>query len=74
MLREASYLTISLLQSFFILPPFFFVLIGLHLSLIFDWFKTKDLQILMFNPFKPEFTIVIAIHYKTRIAVAILDL
>ena len=26
------------------------------------------------NPFKPEFTIVIFIHYKTRIAVAILDL
>ena len=27
-----------------------------------------------FNPFKPEFTIVIYIHYKPRIAVAILDL
>ena len=27
-----------------------------------------------FNPFKPEFTIVIFIHYKPRIAVAILDL
>ena len=26
------------------------------------------------NPFKPEFTIVIFIHYKSRIAVAILDL
>ena len=26
------------------------------------------------NPFKPEFTIVIIIHYKPRIAVAILDL
>ena len=26
-----------------------------------------------FNPFKPEFTIVIFIHYKPRIAVAILD-
>ena len=26
------------------------------------------------NPFKPEFTIVIFIHYKARIAVAILDL
>ena len=26
------------------------------------------------NPFEPEFTIVILIHYKTRIAVAILDL
>ena len=27
-----------------------------------------------FNPFKPEFTIVIFTHYKPRIAVAILDL
>ena len=27
-----------------------------------------------FNPFEPEFTIVISIHYKSRIAVAILDL
>ena len=26
------------------------------------------------NPFKPEFTIVVFIHYKPRIAVAILDL
>ena len=26
------------------------------------------------NPFKPEFTVVISIHYKPRIAVAILDL
>ena len=26
------------------------------------------------NPFKPEFTIVIFIHYKQQIAVAILDL
>ena len=31
-------------------------------------------QILTFNPFKPEFTNVILIHYKLRIAVAILDL
>ena len=29
---------------------------------------------LLFNPFKPEFTIVIFIYYKPRIAVAILDL
>ena len=28
---------------------------------------------LLFNPFKPEFTIAIFIHYKPRIAVAILD-
>ena len=26
------------------------------------------------NPFKPEFTIVICIHYKPRIAASILDL
>ena len=29
---------------------------------------------LTLNPFKPEFTIVIFIHYKPRIAGAILDL
>ena len=29
---------------------------------------------LYLNPLKPEFTIVIFIHYKPRIAVAILDL
>ena len=29
---------------------------------------------LVFNPLKPEFTIVIFIHYKPRIAVAILNL
>ena len=28
----------------------------------------------LINPFKPEFTIVIFIHYKPRIAIAILDL
>ena len=38
--------------------------------------KTKDIVFLIIrlNPFKPEFTIVIFIHYKPRIAVAILDL
>ena len=34
----------------------------------------KNKQPLLFNPFEPEFTIVIFIHYKPRIAVAILDL
>ena len=29
---------------------------------------------LSFNPFKPDFYIIIFIHYKPRIAVAILDL
>ena len=33
---------------------------------------TKIIQ--RFNPFKPEFTIVIFIHYKPRIAVAIHEL
>ena len=33
-----------------------------------------DLGSTLYNPFKPEFTIVIFIHYKPRIAVAILDL
>ena len=36
----------------------------------FKWVKT-DVQL---NPLKPELTIVIFIHYKPRIAVAILDL
>ena len=30
--------------------------------------------VIFLSPFKPEFTIVIFIHYKPRIAVAILDL
>ena len=33
-----------------------------------------DINILQRYPFKPEFTILIFIHYKPRIAVAILDL
>ena len=35
--------------------------------------QTCDLYIVL-NPFSPEFTIVIFIHYKPRIAVAIPDL
>ena len=31
-------------------------------------------EIGLLNPFRPEFTTVIFIHYKPRIAVAILDL
>ena len=47
--------------------------------MILNWIKTFGLyrfhnSIQRFNPFKPEFTIVIFIHYKSRIAVAILDL
>ena len=32
------------------------------------------IMIQVINPFRPEFTIVIFIHYKPRIAVAILNL
>ena len=34
----------------------------------------KYVQYIIITPFKPEFTIVIFIHYKPRIAVTILDL
>ena len=48
----------------------------------YDEFKLKKPLVFMvyiklyqrFNPFEPEFTIVVFIHYKSRIAVAILDL
>ena len=33
-----------------------------------------ELDYSRFNPFRPDFTILIFIHYKPRIAVAILDL
>ena len=35
---------------------------------------TENWRVAIINPFKPEFTIVIFIHYKPRIATAILDL
>ena len=38
------------------------------------WAQSTNIIDLTLNPFKPEFTIVIFIHYKPRIAVAILDL
>ena len=37
-------------------------------------FPPSESKLPNFNPFKPEFTIVIFIHYKPGIAVAILDL
>ena len=46
--------------------------VGKNYSYVFSLRPNK--QIFMFNPLKPEFTIVIFIHYKPRIAVAILDL
>ena len=36
--------------------------------------KNNHITTTLINPFKSEFTIVIFIHYKSRIAVAILDL
>ena len=36
--------------------------------------RRSNVNIRLVNPFRPEFTIVIFIHYKPRIAVAILDL
>ena len=41
-----------------------------------NWFTPYIIIIMLchLNPLKPEFTIVIFIHYKPRIAVAILDL
>ena len=39
---------------------------------IFYLFEAKIAALI--NTFKPEFTVVIFIHYKPRIAVAILDL
>ena len=38
------------------------------------FYRMLTLHSASFNPFNPEFTIVIFIHYKPRIAVAILDL
>ena len=37
-------------------------------------FHENSVSKYLFYPFSPEFTIVIFIHYKPRIAVAILDL
>ena len=39
--------------------------------MIFNHMKWVNIPI---NPFEPEFKIVIFIHYKSRIAIAILDL
>ena len=36
--------------------------------------EAHDVIPILFNPLKPEYIIVIFIHYKPRIAVAILDL
>ena len=38
------------------------------------WARSYSHLNITLNPFKPDFTIVIFIHYKPRIAVAILDL
>ena len=56
----------------------------MEVIMILNWKKTFGLLVdinifqrfkgFMVNPFKPDFNIVIFIHYKPRIAVAILDL
>ena len=46
-----------------------FLLLEMYIITCKIWF-----EFIWPNPFKPEFTIVIFIHYKPRIAVAILDL
>ena len=38
------------------------------------WKRGSQVSEIIVNPFRPEFSIVIFIHYKPRIAVAILDL
>ena len=43
-------------------------------QIMMSQFDPRTERVKVFNPFKPEFTIVIFIHYKPRIAVAILDL
>ena len=49
---------------------FMFSILLLLLLLLLLW----TTHTLLINPFKPKFTIVIFIHHKSRIAVAILDL
>ena len=41
---------------------------------LIDYVLLTNVLYIQINPFKPEFIIVIFIHYKPRIAVAILDL
>ena len=56
---------------------FHIYLISNNKSLSEYWNEYRNGQrclILFINPFKPAFTIVIFIHYKPRIAAAILDL
>ena len=50
------------------------MLIIIVLIIYFNPLSSKHDQSRSINPFKPEFTIVIFIHYKSRVAVAILDL
>ena len=55
---------------------FIIIIIIINLSIkniVNQWFCVNP-RYARINPFKPEITIVIFIHYKPRIAVAILDL
>ena len=52
-----------------------FITLKQALNITFSWPKVVFASAThIFNPFKPEFTIVIFIHYNPRFAVAILDL
>ena len=46
----------------------------LYMSIWYGFSIVRLCEVSTINPFKPEFTIVIFTHYKSRIAVAILDL
>ena len=46
----------------------------MHNYALFSLLNQNIIILNSFNPFQPEFTSVIFIHYKPRIAVAILDL
>ena len=57
------------------LTKYKFLLINKWTVIDTEIFKGIDnIYFIIINPFKPEFTIVIFIHYKPWIAVAILDL
>ena len=51
-----------------------FMMISIEKTLWSPWFTLKNSSAVWVNPFSPEFTIVTFIHYKPRIAAAILDL
>ena len=77
-LLSIFFLNSDLKQYIFILRFNYSIIVATQVR-IQNWEKKRDLmwiwsQTTYFNPFRPEYTIVIFIHYKSRIAVAILDL